>query len=126
MGSKINPKVLSATTLIGDKVRNLAGDDLGKIEELMVDLNTGLVEYAVLSYGATLGMGGKFFAVPWTALRVDLADHKIVIDVDKNTLDEAPGFDKSNWPEFADPRFVSTYATKSMAQQLSGTTGIRH
>jgi sporulation protein YlmC with PRC-barrel domain len=95
-------RVLSASTLAGDKVRNAAGEDLGKVDELMIDIPSGRVAYAVLSFGGFLGMGNKLFAVPWNALRVDEDEQCFVLDVDKRTLESAPGFDKSNWPDMAD------------------------
>jgi sporulation protein YlmC with PRC-barrel domain len=60
--------VLSAATLAGFKVENLTGEDLGKIENLMIDLATGRVAYAVLSFGGFLGFGDKFFAIPGSSL----------------------------------------------------------
>jgi sporulation protein YlmC with PRC-barrel domain len=98
-----NKRVLSAGSLGGDRVRNNAGEDLGKIEELMIDIHSGRVAYAVLSFGGFLGMGNKLFAVPWHALSVDLDNHEFVLDVSRETLENAPGFDKSDWPDMADP-----------------------
>ena len=94
--------VLSSSTLMGTDVKNPAGEDLGDIEELMIDLDAGRVAYAVLSFGGIAGIGDKLFAIPWQAMTVDTANEQVVIDIDKETLDEAPGFDKSNWPETAD------------------------
>ena len=96
------PRVLSASTLSGDGVRNAAGEDLGKIEDFMIDLENGRVAYAVLSFGGFLGMGNKLFAVPWQAMTLDTADHKFVLNVDKELLKKAPGFDKDNWPDMTD------------------------
>jgi sporulation protein YlmC with PRC-barrel domain len=98
-------RVLSAGTLAGDRVRNAAGEDLGKVEEIMIDLASGRVAYVVLSFGGFLGIGDKLFAVPWQALRIDEGEHEFVLDVDRNTLENAPGFDKDNWPDMADPSF---------------------
>jgi sporulation protein YlmC with PRC-barrel domain len=96
-------RVLSASTLAGDRVRNSAGEDLGKIEELMIDIPSGRIGYAVLSFGGFLGMGNKLFAVPWDSLTLDEHEHEFVLNVDKQTLENAPGFDKDNWPDMADP-----------------------
>jgi sporulation protein YlmC with PRC-barrel domain len=98
-------QVLAAATLTGDRVRNSEGEDLGKIEEIMIDLPTGRVAYAVLSFGGFLGIGDKLFAVPWSALKVDQGDHQFVLGIDRDTLANAPGFDKNNWPDMADPSF---------------------
>lgn len=98
-------RVLSAGTLAGDRVRNAAGEDLGKVEEIMIDLASGRVAYLVLSFGGFLGIGDKLFAVPWQAIRVDEGEHQFILDVDRNTLEAAPGFNKDNWPDMADPSF---------------------
>jgi sporulation protein YlmC with PRC-barrel domain len=99
------PRVLSSSTICSDHVRNSAGEDLGKIEDLMVDLESGRIAYAVLSFGGFLKMGNKLFAVPWQALKVDTANHQFILNVDKRVLETASGFDKDNWPDMADPKF---------------------
>jgi sporulation protein YlmC with PRC-barrel domain len=98
MAHKNNPDFLSASTIKGDKVVNTAGEDLGKIEELMVDVDDGRIAYAVLSFGGFLGMGDKLFAIPWQAFKLKLHDHAFLLDVPKETLENAEGFDKDNWP----------------------------
>lgn len=98
-------RVLSASSLTGDRVRNSAGDNLGKIEDIMIDIPSGRVAYAVLSFGGFLGMGNKLFAVPWNAFTIDEENKEFILDVDKKTLENAPGFDKDNWPDMADPSF---------------------
>ena len=104
---KTNPdnkyrRVLAASTLAGDQVQNSAGEDLGTVDEIMIDIPAGKVAYAVLSFGGFLGMGDKLFAVPWSALRVDEDKKHFILDVDKKKLENAPGFDKDNWPDMAD------------------------
>jgi sporulation protein YlmC with PRC-barrel domain len=96
-------RVLSASTLAGDPVKNSAGEDLGKVDEIMIDLPSGRVAYAVLSFGGILRIGNKLFAIPWDALRLDEDQKCFILDVDKATLESAPGFDKDNWPDMADP-----------------------
>ena len=101
------PKVLSASTISSDHVKNAAGEDLGKIEDLMIDLDSGRVAYAVLSFGGFLKMGNKLFAVPWKALKIDTTNKQFIMNVDKKLLENAPGFDKDNWPNMADPTFAT-------------------
>jgi sporulation protein YlmC with PRC-barrel domain len=96
------PRVLAADTLTGDKVVNFQNEDLGKIEHLMIDLETGRIAYAVLSFGGFLGMGDKLFAIPWSALALDTVEKRFVLNVDKELLKRAPGFDKNQWPNMAD------------------------
>ena len=106
------PEVMGAGTLKGDAVRNSAGEDLGKIEDIMLDVRNGQIAYAVLSFGGFLGMGNKLFAVPWSALTLDTDNECFVLDVSKERLKDAPGFDKDSWPSMADPRWqgeINTY-----------------
>jgi sporulation protein YlmC with PRC-barrel domain len=98
-------RVLAASTLTGDRVRNSVGESLGKIEEIMLDIQTGRIAYAVLSFGGFLGIGNKLLAVPWSALQIDTSEHEFILDVDRGTLENAPGFDKDNWPDMTDPGF---------------------
>jgi len=97
-----NPEMLSVSTLIGDDVYNREGEKLGEIKELMVDTHTGHVGYAVLSFGGFLGMGDKLFAIPFESLELDAERHAFRLDVPKERLENAPGFDKDNWPKTAD------------------------
>lgn len=94
--------VLSGSSLKGDKVVNYKGEDLGKIEEIMIDLDRGRVAYAVLSFGGFLGLGDKLFAIPWQAITVDTVKKQLILNADKALLEKAPGFDKDNWPDMAD------------------------
>jgi len=97
--------VLSASSMNGDNVRNASGEDLGKIEDLMIDTDEGKIEYAVLSFGGFMGMGDKYFAVPFNQFSVDTQNECMVLNVDKERLKAAPGFDKDQWPNFADEAF---------------------
>lgn len=102
----MQPRSLSASTLTGDKVRNVDGDKLGHLEEIVIDLQSGRVDYAVLSSGGFLGRGDKLFAIPWDLITVDSESEEIVLDISKETLENAPGFDKDNWPDVHDRDWV--------------------
>lgn len=93
------PEVMSASTLIGDQVVNPRGEEVGKIEEIMIDMDSGSISYAVLSFGGFLGIGDRLFAIPWRLLHLDLENKRFICNVDKEKLKQAPGFDKSNWPK---------------------------
>jgi sporulation protein YlmC with PRC-barrel domain len=98
-----------ASEIIGMTVKNLAGKDLGSVNDLLIGMETGKVRYAALSYGGILGLGDKLFAVPWKAFdcKFDPSQEKyhLVLAVDEATLRNAPGFDQNAWPNFADPKF---------------------
>lgn len=103
--TKSKPAVLSCGTITGDSVRNSQGEDLGTIKEIMVDVDNGRVAYAVLSFGGILGFGEKLFAVPFSALKLCPDEHKFLLDVDKEQLERAHGFDKDDWPDMADRKW---------------------
>jgi sporulation protein YlmC with PRC-barrel domain len=95
------PQVLQVTTVIGNKIVNPAGEQLGNLKELVIDLEDGRIAYAVLSFGGFMGMGDKLFAIPWEALVPDPQNHTFILDVEKEVLKGAPGFDKDHWPDNA-------------------------
>jgi sporulation protein YlmC with PRC-barrel domain len=96
------PEVMDADTLIGDSVVNAAGEDLGEVKAIMLDVASGRIAYAVLSFGGFLGMGNKLFAIPWSALTLDAGEKRFILNIEKERLDNAPGFDKDHWPAMAD------------------------
>jgi sporulation protein YlmC with PRC-barrel domain len=101
------PHFLSASTLTGDAVKNPQGESLGDLKDIMIDTDNGTIAYGVLSFGGVLGLGEKLFAVPWEAIKVDGENEELILNVDKEQLKNAPGFDKDNWPNFADQRFAT-------------------
>jgi sporulation protein YlmC with PRC-barrel domain len=96
------PELMGADTLMGNDVYNTDGEDLGDIKEIMIDMRSGHVAYAVMSFGGFAGIGDKLFAVPWSALRLDTTNKRFTLDVKKARLEGAPGFDKEHWPNMAD------------------------
>jgi len=99
-----------ASKLEGMKVLNPAGEDLGKVNDFVIDMNSGKVVYAALEFGGWLGLGDKLFAVPFSAFKhVSDKDHDhghLVLDATKERLKTAPGFDKSHWPDMANPEWA--------------------
>ncbi len=95
-----------ATLAIGMDVEDTAGKNLGAVDDLVIDDANGRIVYAVLSFGGFLGVGDKLFAIPWHALKPSARDlDKLILDVPKEKLKEAPGFDKKSWPDLADRRW---------------------
>jgi sporulation protein YlmC with PRC-barrel domain len=95
-------QILSASAMIGDEVRNVEGEDLGNVEELMIDVESGCIAFAVLSFGGFMGVSDKLFAIPWDALTLDREEKVFILDIDTETLQNAPGFDKNRWPDMSD------------------------
>jgi len=96
------PQLMGADTLIGNDVYNHDEESIGDIKEIMLDVASGNVSYAVLSFGSILGIGEKLFAVPWSALTLDTENKRFLLNISKERLQNAPGFDKDNWPNMAD------------------------
>jgi sporulation protein YlmC with PRC-barrel domain len=95
--------VVSASKIIGEAVINRQNENLGKINEIVFDARSGRLAYAVLSFGGFLGMGNKLFALPWGAFEFSTTENKLILNVDKEKLKSAPGFDPAaKWPDFAD------------------------
>jgi len=115
------PEIMGAETLVGNDVYNQEDENLGDIKEIMLDMRSGRVGYAVLSFGGFLGMGEKLFAVPWNALELDTENKRFVLNVLKDRLKDAPGFDKDHWPNMADQAWVreihSYYGTSPHANE---------
>ena len=94
--------------VIGSNVGNQQNEDIGQIEDIVIDASAGRIAYAVLSFGGFLGVGNKYFAIPWNAFKFDLADKKAVLNADDKLLEDAPGFDTDDWPNFSDTRLGSS------------------
>ncbi len=99
--------------ILGSKVVNPRGEDLGKVEELVLDPHTGTIGYAVVSFGGFLGMGDRLFAMPFSLFTAPMVDDdspeaRFTLNIDKAKLEKAPGFPKDNWPDIHSPQWGST------------------
>jgi sporulation protein YlmC with PRC-barrel domain len=96
---------IKASSIIGTNVFNPEGDSLGDIKEIVIDPSTGRVAYVVVSFGGFLGMGEKLFAIPFSAFRYNVTNMEYVINVTKERLEDAPGFDSNHWPIMSDEQW---------------------
>jgi sporulation protein YlmC with PRC-barrel domain len=108
--------LMGAVTLTGQEVYNHENESLGKIKEIMIHVESGEIEYAVLSFGGLLGMGEKLFAVPWQALCLDVTNQRIILDMSKRKLQKMPGFDKNCWPRRSNPQFPEACGDTSLTK----------
>jgi sporulation protein YlmC with PRC-barrel domain len=81
---------IASDSLIGSKVRDPQGKELGEVSKLMIDPGQGKIASVVISMGGTLGVGGKEVAVPWEALKVQQDQQKVVLTMDQQMLEQAP------------------------------------
>ncbi len=106
------PEIMSATSFDRQTVVNAQGEKLGEIKEIMLDVRGGRIAYALLAVSGFLGIGEKYFAIPWSVITMDTDNKHFILDVDKDRLKNAPGFDKEHWPAMADQTWstgVHTY-----------------
>jgi len=94
--------VHKASAFIGSRVENSQGESLGTISDIVLEPSEGRIRYVALSYGGVLGLGGKLFAIPWNALALQPDGKTFLLNVDKQLLETAPGFNKDNWPQRPD------------------------
>lgn len=94
------PKLLSANSLLGDRVTNIKGEDLGKVEAIMIDLERGRIAFVLLLFGRV--NDNKLLAVPWEVLTISFHDKKFILNVSESTLKSAEPFEIDKWRESED------------------------
>ena len=92
-------KYLTASSIIGDKVHNGKDESMGEINDIMIDITTGKIDYVIIELGGFLGMGTKYFAIPFGMLQVDPDKKMFIFNQEKEMLENAPGFDLDHWPD---------------------------
>lgn len=97
------PHLMSCDVLVGEIVVNRADEALGELAHLMFDMASGRIAYVVLARGGVLGLGERLHAIPWSAVTLDAQRQCLVVDIARERMESAPGFDRSHWPVMSDP-----------------------
>ena len=123
-GKVLVAKSFRASKLVGLHVRNMDGEKLGKVEDLVVNVENGKISYIAMSFGGILGLGDKLFAIPYDQVKFDHGQDEMffVVNMTKEKLQAAPGFDKNNWPNFADPNWsqkIDNYYRRAQAEWVN-------
>ena len=92
-------KYLTASSIIGDRVRNKQAEEMGVIKNIMIDITDGSISYFIIEFGGFLGVGTKYFAIPFKRLVIDSTKHEFIFNQPKEVLENAPGFDMDHWPD---------------------------
>jgi sporulation protein YlmC with PRC-barrel domain len=105
--------LLAASEIKGSTVRNRQREEIGEIDEMLIDPDSGRVRFAILSVGGFLGLGSTRVAVPWSALEISRQGGRVsyVLDATKERLEKAPRVEGKNYErlyaqETAEPVFV--------------------
>lgn len=126
MSDKLSPDLSRASKLIGADVIDTQGKKIGDVKDVVLDKSRGQVAYAVVSFGGTLGLGSKYFAIPWKSLQPNPDNNKLVLNVDREKLKNAPGFDKDHWPDMASAQWnADTYRYYNQRPYWETTTAER-
>src|SRR5258705_3811562 len=108
IGEGPGPDIMAAATLDGNKVMSADGEHVGKISDIMLDVRSGRIAYAVLAEGGFLGMGSTLHAIPWSALTLATDEKCFLVDITAEQIKNEPGFDKDQWPSMADAQWCAT------------------
>lgn len=95
-------RILPSQKLLKMDVKNLQGENLAGVDDVVVDLQRGVVAYIILEGGGFLDMGDKLVAVPSEKFQVSADRKHLVLDVSKEKLLGAPAFEKTTWPDPSD------------------------
>jgi len=117
-------KIYRSSNVCGAAVKSVSNEDIGKIEEIAIDLESGKIAYAVLSVGGFMGFNNKVFAIPWEefVFKHDEAEQHFILDTSKEKLAAAPGFDKDDWPKTAERDWESEVGAHYQQSQSESTT----
>jgi hypothetical protein len=93
-----------SSQIVGMSVKNPEGQNLGKIDELVIGQD-GTINYVILSHGGLLGIGDKVIPIPWKALKQGDNKNYLTVNITQDTLKKAPNFDPKEWPNFTEPEW---------------------
>ena len=98
--------MLSCASLAGEEVLGIGGQELGRLQHVMLDVRAGRIAYGVLAAGGVFGLGARLYAVPWSAFEFDEPRLCLRVPVDRERLERAPPFDEEHWPASGSPDWV--------------------
>lgn len=118
-----NQHMYRGSKIIGSTVRDMQDRKLGEIKDILLDSRRGEVAYAVVNFGGVMGVGSKYHAIPWQALQPSDDGRYYVLQADRETIGQAPSFDRGSWPNLADERWssdVDRYWSRRVGRPSSG------
>src|SRR5215213_7934862 len=101
-------KQVSANEVIGMKVKNTQDEDLGKVSDLILDLNSGQAPFAVISHGGTFGAGRNKTAVPFQSLQCSPDGKSLTLNATKDQLRAASKTPSGQWAGVRDAEWAQS------------------
>ena len=98
-------RLIASNKVEGTAVYNRQAERLGSVYNFMVDKRSGQVAYAILSFGGFLGIGDSYYPLPWKSLSYDPRQGGYVVDLDKDKLQGAPSYERSDSPDWDNSGF---------------------
>jgi sporulation protein YlmC with PRC-barrel domain len=103
--------IIPTHQLVSYDVINPAGEDLGQVQDFMLDMKHGRIAFVVVAFGGVLGLNDKWFALPWEILDWSPNRKKFILNMPRETLEQAPGLDKRKWKQEIDLSWLATCYT---------------
>jgi sporulation protein YlmC with PRC-barrel domain len=98
--------LVKASDLIGNEVEDSAGEDIGKLDNLIVDLESGRIIAAVVGTGGLLGVGETLHALPPRQLTLDAEAEKFTTRLTKEQFSSAPPFSAESRRDLDNPQWA--------------------
>lgn len=113
----------TASDLIGTKIENQKGENLGSVTDLLVDPHGGSVQYVILSRGGVLGVGSKLYPVPWQAMHYSIQGDRFILDLTEDRLASAPNFARESWPDLTSSDWQKRIQSFYQSEGIGGMQG---
>ena len=97
-----SPLLISADKVKGTDVYNASNENLGSVEDIMIDKRSGKVAYAVMSFGGFLGIGEKYHPLPWAMLQYDPDQDGYRVSLSREQLERAPAYGRNETVNYTD------------------------
>ena len=117
-----NQKLVRASELIGKNVNDRKGKDMGEIDDMVVDMNSGKIHYAVLEFDQSWNLNDKLISLPLRSFNYVAGNKDLVLNIDKESIDTKRAYQKDKWPDINDhnyrtetDRYLGTVVNSSTA-----------